>query len=66
VSTFTVMFCREPNDYTVVSATDLCYLEKEVDLMIENNYEPFGNLVIRDRLFYQPMIRYKDRMTDEE
>lgn len=50
-------------DYYVAIRTDISSLERSVKFYISMGFQPFGNLVVVDNLFHQPLVKYKEKET---
>jgi len=48
-------------DYYVAIRTDIRSLERSVNVYISKGFQPFGNLLVVNNLFHQPMVKYKEK-----
>lgn len=50
-------------DYYVATQTDISSLERRVKFYISKGFQPFGNLLVVNNIFHQPMVKYKEKET---
>lgn len=50
-------------DYYVATRTDIRSLERSVNFYISKGFQPFGNLLVVNNCFHQPLVKYKEKET---
>jgi len=53
-------------EYKIVSSTDASELERMVNELFDEGWEPYGSLVVNGGSLVQPMIRFDEEEEDED
>ena len=50
-------------DYHVATRTNTSSLERSVKFYISKGFQPFGDLLVVNNIFCQPLVKYKEKET---